>query len=74
MNGAGVDKNLQRAFVLFSNAAQQGDVEGQALLGKCYLDGIGIAKDPRRAIRLLKDAIKQGSVPAKHSLAICLKT
>ncbi len=47
--GTGVEKNEVEAFRWTRRAAEQGDVQGMAQLGRFYCDGIGTPEDDEQA-------------------------
>merc|ERR1719427_447420 len=53
----------------FSQAAEQGWVEGQLQLGNMYYNGIGVKKDYRQAVKYFTCASQSGHVMAFYNLA-----
>ena len=52
--------------------AEAGNMYGQHLLGRCYLNGLGgVAKDEERAAELFALAAEQGLARAQCSLGVC---
>ncbi len=49
-------------------SAEQGNAEGQALLGSCYLSGAGVPKDDVEAVKWLRKSAEQGYAAAQHFL------
>lgn len=66
--GEGGPKDLAGAAKWCLAAAQLGDVNSQAVVGKMYQDGEGVTKDYTEARRWYLDAAKQGHVLAEGML------
>ena len=61
--------NDEQAVYWYRKAAEQGDDDGQFLLGYMYENGKGVAKDMGEAARLYRLAADQGSAAAQSSLS-----
>ena len=48
--GRGAELDLNRAFVMFSQSAEQGNAESARYLGIMYLRGKGVSKDSQKAL------------------------
>ena len=76
LNGEGVVKNAQTAFVYFTQAAEAGDITGQYWLGYCYENGVGTEKDMTQAVRWYQksaargDHVSQPAIDALNRLGI----
>jgi TPR repeat protein len=68
LQGHGVAKDEQRAFVLNSEAAQSGHADAVLAMGWFYLNGVGVARDIERARRWYRDSARRGSTRAMFSL------
>ena len=66
--GDGVERNLTRAFDLYTRAARKGYVEAQYSLAYMYSKGEGVEKNLQEAIRLWTEAVGQGHSESQHSL------
>jgi hypothetical protein len=55
----------------YRNAADQGDANGEALLGDCYLNGKGVIKDYVEAAKYFGRAADQGNGFAQADLGYC---
>jgi len=64
----GVKKDVKRAFILFTLAAEQGDANAQHNLGVMYRDGIGTKPDVKRAVALFTLSAEQGLASAQYNL------
>lgn len=67
----GIKRSNAHAMDCFRSAAEQGQPEGQALLGCCFLEGVACAKDCTKGINWLKKAAKQGCPEARELLESC---
>lgn len=63
----------RRAARLLLQAATQGDVEAQAMLGQILLDGRGIQRDPVLALTWFRIAARQGHAMACNMVGRCLE-
>lgn len=70
LEGFGVEKDEQRAFLYFCSAAQKGYYGGQFYCGYCYSKGLGIEKDVRQKLFWYNKAAEQGCAEAQHNLAV----
>lgn len=68
-SGSGVRKNLKKAYELFSQSAEKGNIKALAALGKAHITGRGAEKDPSQAAPFLKEAAKLGNAEAQYLLA-----
>ena len=66
--GDGVERNLTRAFDLYTRAARKGYVEAQYSLAYMYSKGDGVEKNLQEAIRLWTEAVGQGHPESQRSL------
>jgi TPR repeat protein len=64
----GVKKDVKRAFVLYTLAAEQGDANAQYELGIMYDKGEGTKPDVKRALELITLAAEKGLAKAQQSL------
>lgn len=62
----------EQAVYWFTLAAEAGDVEGQALLAFCQLEGLGLPRDVVQARARLEAAVSQGSLLAQFHLGRAL--
>lgn len=65
----GAVRDFQRAARLYQIAADAGNVQGQALLGKLYANGDGVDQDTEKAVFWLTKAAEAGYVEAQRKLA-----
>lgn len=61
-------KNYTEAVNWFRKAAEQGDVNAQALLGSMYYDGVGVTKNLSEAKKWFEKAAAQGNEESKSIL------
>lgn len=69
LQGKGVQKDTEKALKFFTQAADQGWVEGQLQLGLMYYGGIGIKRDFKLANKYFNLASQSGHVLAFYNLA-----
>jgi TPR repeat protein len=74
IHGTGQPQDLSRAFSLFTAATKAGDLDGQFLLGLCYLEGLATAKDPTAARENLLEPADKGNQFAQYTLGIMLQS
>lgn len=67
----GIERSNTRAMDWFRRAAEQGQPEGQAILGCCFLEGIVGAKNSAEGVNWLKKAANQGCSEAQELLKGC---
>lgn len=70
-HGIGVEIDLEKAFQLFKEAAQQKNMDAEYALGFCYMRGEDIDKNRERGFAHYEKAAEQGYPPAQLGLAIC---
>ena len=64
----GVRKDEKEAIDWFRKAANQGNLDAQYNLGRCYKNGDGVNQDMLRAAKWFYKAAKQGDKDAKDAL------
>ena len=62
-------QSAEKAFELFSKAAEQGSAEAEYWLGNAYLNGYGTEQNVLKGTEWLKKAADQGVAGAKQLLA-----
>ena len=67
----GLQKNLQRAVELYTEAAELGSIDALFSLGSTYYRGNGIEQDKVKGIQLWTKAAMQGHVQSRHNLGGC---
>ncbi|UZO03577.1 uncharacterized protein OCT59_023981 [Rhizophagus irregularis] len=72
-NHFGIEVNVdeQKAFELYQNVANSGNVFGITSLGYCYVIGIGISVDQQKAFELYQEAANLGNPRGIFSLGYC---
>lgn len=65
----GLKVDYQKAFSLYTKAAQQNVLGAKTYLAKLYLDGMGVSKDFNKALKLLKEEADLGASLALFTLA-----
>jgi TPR repeat protein len=77
-HGRGVVEDERKAFLLFSRAAVQGNLDAMYQLGNLYILGSGVPNDEtdgdRKAAQWLFEAAVRGHASAQHSLGILFLT
>ena len=61
---------MDKAVELYANAASQGVVDAQMLLGYLYMNGEGVPKNLAKAFGLFKQAADNGDVKGQEQLAM----
>ena len=69
-NGEGVPENDAEAVKWFRKAAEQGEADGQACLGRMYYDGKGVPQDDGEAYTWIAVAAANGHALAKDNLVL----
>lgn len=69
LKGTEIQRDYERAFYWFCNAAQQGHAEAQFALGALYDAGDGVKQNDALAVAWYRKAAEQGHAWAKHNLA-----
>ena len=62
--------NYQKAFELYNKAADMGNLDARAELGRCYLNGYGVQKDVKKALAYSSEAAEAGIARAQFDLGI----
>ncbi|MBQ4111375.1 MAG: toll/interleukin-1 receptor domain-containing protein [Clostridia bacterium] len=70
-NGRGVERNYDKAFECFMEAAEQGDAGGQNWVGVCYERGHGVPQNYGESLRWYKKAAEQGMAVARNNVGLC---
>lgn len=73
-NGNGVPQNHKKAFSLYKQAADLGDVDAQNQVGKYLFEGRGVTADPEAALIWLRTAAQSGNPDHLFDLAVALET
>ena len=66
--GRGAELDLNRAFALFSQSAEQGNAESARYLGIMYLRGKGVTKNSQKALEWFTIAADRGDELAKKNM------
>ena len=69
LKGNEAERDYERAFYWFCNAAEQGHAEAQFALGTLYAAGDGVKKNDELAVSWFRKAAEQGHAWAKRYLA-----
>lgn len=69
LKGNDAERDYERAFYWFCNAAEQGHAEAQFALGTLYASGDGVKKNDELAMSWFRKAAEQGHAWAKRYLA-----
>lgn len=69
LKGNDAERDYERAFYWFCNAAEQGHAEAQFALGTLYATGDGVKKNDELAMSWFRKAAEQGHTWAKRYLA-----
>ena len=71
LDGNGVNKDSEKAFMWFMKAAKQGYVKGQHNVGVCYYNGNGVDQNRNEAFLWFKKAADQGYPNSEEVLGTC---
>ena len=66
-----VSLGSQNNLEILKSAAEEGNVEAQFKLGRCYYYGEGVEQDKAEAVKWYRKAAEQGNADAQSSLAFC---
>ncbi|PKC01413.1 HCP-like protein [Rhizophagus irregularis] len=69
--GEGTEKNLEKAFYWYQEAAKNGDKKAMNNLGRCYYDGEGTEKNLEKAFYWYQEVAESGDKYAMNNLGIC---
>jgi TPR repeat protein len=69
IKGSEAERDYERAFYWFNNAAEQGHAEAQFALGSLYASGNGVKKSAAQAVAWYSKAADQGHAWASRMLA-----
>jgi len=69
LKGGDAERDYERAFYWFCNAAEQGHAEAQFALGALYAAGDGVKQNDELAVAWYRKAAEQGHAWAKRMLA-----
>jgi len=64
----GLQKDMQMAVELWTEASELGSIEALFDLGNAYFNGFGVQEDKGKAYELYKKAAMQGHVECRHNL------
>ena len=67
-NGRGVEQDFEKAFALYSDAAEKGSWLAVCSLGDMYLKGEGVAASREKAIELYTESAEHGCEEAVEEL------
>lgn len=70
VRGQGVERDPERAVILFRKAAHMGLRTAQKNLGQMYLDGDGVPQDDAMALRMFRLAAARGDPDAQFNLGL----
>lgn len=74
LTSVGVKQDKAQAVNWFQKAAEQGNANGQFMLGSCYAGGIGVKKNVSEAIKWIRKAAEQDLAEAQSVLGQCYLT
>lgn len=69
--GRGVGQDLEKAAILYSQAAVEGDEVAQYNLGQLYFHGRGVKKDMEKAVYWYQESATAGYASAQNMLGNC---
>ena len=68
--GKGIVKSEERAFQLYKEASDAGDLISHYFVGQCYREGRGVRENPQKAFFYYKKGAEGGDADAQYLLAI----
>lgn len=71
LDGIGVPKDQAKAFKLFKEAAEEGEVGVENHIGLCYLDALGVPQDYQQAFQWFSKAADKGEASGNTHLGVC---
>lgn len=71
-NGQGFHKSKSKAFKLYLEAANIGDIDAFNLVGECYKNGIGIGKSPEKSLFYYQKSADQSNVTGELNVGLHL--
>lgn len=71
--GWGTEKDPDKAFFWYGQAAQKGSAQGMVALANCYLNGIGTEETPREVFRWNMEAARLGEPAGMVNVGSCLE-
>ncbi len=71
--GQHAKKNPEEAFILFTDPASAGNMDGKVQLGLCYRDGIGTNKNNHKSVELLEESAVSGNHYGCILLGLCYR-
>lgn len=71
LNGWGITKSEIEAVKWYGKAAEQGNVDAQNMLGRCYEEGWGVSKNEIEAVKWYEKAVEYGLTEAQYNLGNC---
>lgn len=72
-DGKGIEQSYIKAFVLFSNAVEQGNKDAEFELGLLYLKGQGVKQDYNMAHEFFSRLANQGNANGEYGLGLMYK-
>lgn len=73
MTGSRVPQDLNKAFDLWSQAAELGSIRAHNNLAGLYYDGLGVEREMKKTIYHWEHAAMGGFEPSRHNLGILEK-
>lgn len=67
---SGDEKDTEKAFILYTEAADKGEADAQLGLGEMFANGVGVAKNEAEAITWYLKAATQGNATAQFNLGM----
>ena len=67
----GKDKNYDKAFSLYSDAASKGSLYALACLGLCYCKGNGVRQNLEKGLNLIKESANKNNFKGQNILGGC---
>lgn len=70
LHGLSVEKDVNKALTLFTDAAEQGHLDAQYYLGMMYINGVATEKDTNKGLELIVKSAEKGSKVAQYNLGL----
>lgn len=71
LKGVFVEKDVNKAYSLFSKIDSEGFVGGQDFLSLCYMKGLGVAQNKQKTFDYAKSSSEQGNKHGQFLLGFC---
>ncbi|RHZ87348.1 hypothetical protein Glove_37g99 [Diversispora epigaea] len=71
LDGQGVEKDMEKAFQIFTKVADKGSLMALTKVAYCYEAGLGVKKNERKAFELYLKSAEKGDLVAQFDVGRC---